>query len=124
MQMANDVAQKAQALRAMIEKQMGVRAPSLEDAVRHAGRRLPRRLRKQAVLWVEAETWAAHPKLARRIDGPPLELAYQDLKTHLQQLDPVKERRTRRLNVLAGIVLNLLLFGALFVALLLWRGLI
>ncbi|WP_227267537.1 hypothetical protein [Roseobacter weihaiensis] len=122
--MASDVAQKAQLLRAMIEKQMGVSAPSLEQAVRRAGRRLPRRLRKQAALWVEAETWAAHPKLARRIDGPPLEQAYQDLATHLQQLDPAEERKTRRLNTLAGIVLNLLLFGGLVSVLLRWRELI
>ena len=124
--MDNEVSISTQidAMRDLFEKHLGVRAPTLEKAVRRAGRRLPRGVRAKAGVLVEAEGYATHPKLERRIDRAATDAAVNELSTYLKAQDLDRERTTRRLNALAGLVFNLLLVGALLIVVLRWRGFI
>ncbi|MEE4187488.1 MAG: hypothetical protein V2I76_03450 [Roseobacter sp.] len=124
MENASDIIQRTDRLRALFEKHMGVRAPTLERAVRRAGRRLPRALRQKAQTLVEAENLAVHPKLERRIDQTECETAYRALAAHLKTLDLAQERRTRLLNTLAAVAFNLLAFAILMLIVLRWQGLV
>lgn len=113
-----------EALRALFEKHMGVRASTFERAVLKAGRRLPRRLRHQAEVLIEAEGFAAHPKLERRIDSVAVRAAHRSLEAHLKTLNHSEVRRTQAINMAAGVAFNLLVVGVLVVVFLRWRGLV
>lgn len=105
---------RAAELVALFETHMGIKSRTLAKAVSLAGRQLPRAMRTQAALLVEAEALAGNPKLMRQLDGAALEIAYRALSEHLAAIDLKERRRTRQLKVVAGIVFNLLLvFGAL-----------
>lgn len=116
------ISTELEALRGLFEKHLGVRAPTLAKAVRRTGRRLPRGLRTQAGILVEAESYAAHPKLERRIDRGATDAALGALTAYLKTQDLSKERTTRRLNTLAVVVFNLLVIAVLFIVVLRWRG--
>jgi len=101
---------------------MGVKSRSLQQALRRAGRRLPKRLRTQGALIVETGKLAQNPKLARQIDETGVNQAFQALTQHLEAVD-LKEQRKVRIMGIAGIVsANLLIVTAGFVWWLWWRG--
>jgi hypothetical protein len=112
-----------QVLRDLFEKHMQIKAPTLEKAVRLARHKLPRALRVKAAIWIEAEQMCDHPKLVRRLDRRALDAAYRDIKAHLVTQDPAEQRRTQRLNLLAGLALKMLLLVVGLIILMRWRGL-
>ena len=67
---------------------------------------------------------AQHPKLMRRIDPEAVAAAYSALEAHLTQIDLAERRKTKALNVVAGLVLNLLLLGIAVLVFLRWQGLV
>ncbi|MFK7745720.1 MAG: hypothetical protein AB8B47_11745 [Roseobacter sp.] len=124
MQETDDITQKIETVRNLLEKHMGIKSDHLARGVHKAGRRLPRGVRKQAAILVEAETFAAHPKLMRQIDYPAVDRAYQDVSDHLRGLDLADARWGRFLNIAALIALNVLIVIVLVVLLLRWRGVV
>lgn len=124
MQGSDDILAKTEELRTLIQTQRGIKARNLERAGKRARRQLPSAARAQAAVLVEAEQMAANPKLARRLDTAALEFAYREVARHLDGLDPASTRLTRRLNMVAGLALNILLFAGLCVLFLWWRGVI
>lgn len=119
-----DIHTQAEAVRSLLETHMGVRSKTLEGAVRRAGRRLPRSLRNKAALLVEALVLSENPKMARRLDYTAIYSAYRDLVAYLETLDLAEEKRTRLVNLTAGIAFNLLIAGGLVLLWLRWRGLV
>ncbi|MCR9086051.1 MAG: hypothetical protein NXH97_04805 [Rhodobacteraceae bacterium] len=105
-----------------IADKLSIRGADLGAKMRRAGRRLPRRLRREGRYLVQAELLAGHPKLAKQIDPARVDAAYRDFDAHLDPIDPNDLWWGWTLGVLAGIVFNLLLFAALLIALLAWRG--
>jgi hypothetical protein len=75
-------------------------------------RRLPNGPRRAAAVILGAQDWMGHPRLARLVDHRVVNAAFGDLHSHLGRLDPAEARRTALLRMLAGIVLNLMMFGA------------
>lgn len=120
----SDVTDKNQAIAQLMGKHLGTRGKNLEGALRRAGRRLPKRLRAKAFVLIEAQHMSEHPKLARRIDHAAVSAAYTELEAHLSKIDLAEQRKTKTLNIVAGLVLNLLIFGAAVLAMLRWRGII
>jgi hypothetical protein len=118
------ISRRAEILRALMEKHLGVRANTYARAVRLAGRQLPRAVRGQALRIVEAESMAEKPLLQRQVDSREIESAYQEVADWLRAIDYAEARRTRRLRWLAGTVLNLLVFFGLLLVVLTWRGLL
>ena len=109
---------------ALLEERLGLRGPDLERQLRKAGRRLPRRIRRDGETIVMAERFAAHPKMARRIDLDALARAEGRLTEHLEAIDPREARITRLINLGALIAAQILLIGIAVVAVLAWRGLL
>ena len=117
-----DISAKSLAIRQQLEAKLGVKSRDLSQALRRAGRRLPRRVRAQAAVLVEAEKRAGHPKLARQMDGGAVREAYAHVTAHLRAIDGADARKGRILGLAGVIAFNLLLIIVAFVIWLWWRG--
>jgi hypothetical protein len=121
---AGTIAERIGALTERMRSSYGVGGADLAQVLRRAGRHLPRRLRREAALLARAEPLAAHPRLRCTLDAAALERAEQALQAHLGGIDPADRRKGWWLGVLGGLAFNLLLFAALLIAFLVWRGVI
>lgn len=119
-----DISAKAQALQDRLKETYGVRAKTLESALRKTGRRLPRRLQKQAKYIVESQSLAGHPKLSRFIDHAAVNQTFDAISEHLDAVDPAEKRKDYWLTIAGTLALCVLILGAAFVSLLVWRDLI
>ena len=113
-----DISAKSLAIRQQLEAKLGVKSRDLSQALRRAGRRLPRRVRAQAAVLVAAEKRVGHPKLARQMDGGAVREAY----AHVRAIDGADARKGRILGLAGVIAFNLLLIIVAFVIWLWWRG--
>ncbi len=100
----------------------GVKAKSLDKALRKTGRRLPKRLRDEAGLIVEAQGMGGNPKLMKRVDGVALDVAEAKLSAYLKSIDRAEARKTRLLSIAAAIAFNILLVVAAFIVWMVWTG--
>lgn len=110
-------------LQTALSDKMRVRGATLEQQLRRAERRLPRRQRRAAATILGAQDWMAHPKLARVLDLSHVNKAFADLDGHLDRIDPTEERKTALLRLIGVIVIRLMGLAALIYAILRWRGL-
>ncbi len=117
-----DIDARAERLRAALETALGVKARSYGAALRKAGRRLPKPVRRQADVVARAHAIDGHPKLRRTIDMDAVARAEADLLAHLKTIDRADQRRGRLLGLAGVIVFNLLVVAALFVSWLVWSG--
>ncbi len=117
-----DIAAKSLAIRQQLEAKLGVKSRDLSQALRRAGRRLPRRVRAYGTVLADAEKLAGNPKLARQIDGGAVGDAYVHLTTHLRTIDVADARKGRILGIIGLIAFNLLLVIVAFIIWLWWRG--
>ncbi len=120
----DDISHLAQELCALLDEKLSLRRGTLQTRLNRAGRRLPARIRAQAQVVAEAETLAAHPKLARRIDHLRVTRAHAEVRAHLRSIDPADRRRGALLGVLGGLAFNLLLLAGLTLTFLRWRGIL
>ena len=109
---------------ALLEERLGLRGPDLERQLRKAGRRLPRRIRQDGETIATAQRFAAHPRMARRIDQGTVDRAHGRFTRHLEAIDRREVRRTRAINLAALVAAQVLIVAVLFVAVLAWRGLV
>ncbi|MEO0939127.1 MAG: hypothetical protein AAFY38_13325 [Pseudomonadota bacterium] len=122
--MARDGSIEARAarLRAGIDAALGVRGKTLAAAQRKAGRRLPRRVRAQIGMIVDAQNRASNPKLAVTLDQAALARAEEDALAWLATVDRADARRGALLSLAGTIVFNLLLVAAAFIGWMVWAG--
>lgn len=110
---------------AMAEKmstQLRVRGEGLADVTERAGRKLPRHLRREADVLLEARELASNPKLAHRVDARRVRRAEKRLNTYLDKLDPAAERRGEILDLIAKIAFVFVTVVLAIFFYLLWRG--
>ena len=119
-----DISKRVDSLRELMEKHLGIKARSFEKACNRAGRQLPRRLRGPAARLIEAASMAENPKLQRYMDATAVAADYRAIEDWLIAQDQAEAAKTRRLNLLALIALQLLVILALTIAFMRWRGLI
>ncbi len=119
---ASEITKQEQRLRKLLTQKMGIRDAPLEIGLRRAGRRLPKRMQKAGKGVVAAIKMAGHPRLSRQIDMAQFRAQADLLVKHLQALDVRDRRKGQLLSVLGGLAFNLLLLGALLLALALWMG--
>jgi hypothetical protein len=119
-----DLHAKAEALAQLMEDRMGLRGDGFAAKLKRAGRRLPRRIRRDGAVIVEAMALQAHPKLSRQVDEARLDRALTHLDRYLRGIDPWERRKGALLNWLAGIAFSLLVVAALVIAVMRWRGLV
>jgi len=107
-----------------LKAKLGVNARSLRQGMKRAGRRLPREAHRAAEVLSKARMQSDHPKLSRLIDETSVQTAQSILLGHLDKIDPKERRKHIILSVLGTQAFNVLVVGALVVALMTWRGLL
>lgn len=105
-----------------LQEAYGVKAKSLDKALRKTGRRLPRKLRAEAGRIVEAQGMCSNPKLAKRIDGVALDVAEARLSEYLAAIDRADARKGRIISIAATVAFNLLIVIVAFIVWLVWTG--
>ncbi|AUQ62164.1 hypothetical protein [Phaeobacter inhibens] len=94
----------------------------LASALKHARRRLPRRIYRQGMRLAEAQHFLAHPKLRLTVEHDPLQRAAREVIKHLKSIDLADRRRGRLLDIVATIAFSLIVVAILLVVVLRWRG--
>lgn len=120
----SDIAAKIADVSALIEARIGPKGPDLGRQLRKVGRRLPAAMRREGAVLADAQSVLGHPRLYRRIDGAAVALAHARLVSHLESVDPLDRRRGVLLGLASVNAFNLLVIGAVIVAVLRWRGLV
>ena len=113
---------KAAVVADLLKHNLGARGPDLAARLKSAGRRLPRRIRREAAVLVEAERHLQSPRLMKRLDPARLEAAFQSCLQHLESVDASERRKGLALNILGGLALSAIGVFALLVTVLVWRG--
>ena len=106
----------------LLREKLGVKAETLEKGFRRAGRRLPRRIRREARVLVQAESLAVHPKLSRQIDGVSVRQAFDAVLAHLKAIDAADARLGRILSLAGAVAFNVIAVFAAFVWWMWWSG--
>lgn len=119
---ARDIAARNAALVKLLGEKHGIKARDLRQAGARAGRRLPKRLRAQIAVLVEAEQLAAAPKLAKRVDLRAVDAAEKALELHLKAIDPKERRRAKILGLAGTIAAQILIILTVFVWWLWWQS--
>lgn len=117
-QFNNRVAEATKALKTAF----GGNPKSLEQALKRAGRRLPRRARKAGAEIVAAQMLSANPKLHQQLDASRLERDFDKLISGAGRVDAKALRQKWLVGAMASFAFNLLLLITLFVVVALWRG--
>ncbi|MGR3550197.1 hypothetical protein [Pseudooceanicola sp.] len=117
-QFNNRVAEATKALKTAF----GGNPKSLEQALKRAGRRLPRRARKAGAEIVAAQMLSANPKLHQQLDASRLERDFDKLISGAGRVDAKALRQKWLVGALASFAFNLLLLITLLVVVALWRG--
>lgn len=106
----------------LMAERLELRPAPFDRLARKAARRLPRGLRKQALMLAEAQAWAQHPRLAMTLDAGAVTRAVADLRMYLLGIDVADRRYGRRLALAGRIAANLIAVFVLVLAVLIWRG--
>ncbi|MEV8468399.1 hypothetical protein AB0T83_16605 [Fluviibacterium sp. DFM31] len=114
--------QEFSALANRMGEKLDVPGHDLTTVVGRAGRMLPRRLRREADYLIQMEMISGHPKLCHMVDPARVAKAEARLRAHVRHMNPEKERRDRLLGQIAGYVFGMLVFVALLITVLAWRG--
>ena len=122
MESADTINARAARVQAALTKAFGVRAGTLDKALKRTGRRLPRRSKAEARRIVDAQGYGGQPRLMRQIDAARLDRAEARVLEYLQNIDRAEQRRGRILGILAVVVFNLLLVAGAFVLWMWWTG--
>lgn len=122
METEDSIAKRSTRVRSALEGAFGVRAKTLSRALRKTGRRLPRRLHKDAGLIVAAEALGGHPRLLRQVDGKALAAAEERVVVWLDGVDRADARRGYWIGIGAAIGFNVLVVVAVVVTWMWWTG--
>ncbi|MEL6883875.1 MAG: hypothetical protein AAFP87_05160 [Pseudomonadota bacterium] len=124
MESADTITARATRLQKGLEAAFGVRAKTLNKALRRTGRRLPRRLHKQAQVIVDAQGLGGSPKLMRQVDSAALNTAETRVLDYLKNIDRADARKGRILGIAGAVAFNLLLVMGLLVGWMWWTGVV
>ena len=113
---------RSKALAEKMAQQLRVSGDSLETVTARAGRKLPKHLRAEVDLIVEAMRVADHPKLMHHVDHTRISKAEKKLHRFLNKQDPSTERRNEILDTLAKVAFVIFSIVLAVFLTLLWRG--
>lgn len=105
-----------------MSKAFGVKGDSLAEVAGRAGRKLPRRVRADVAILVEAEKLAEHPRLSRRIDPRRIRRAERRVNRYLDRISPASARWGAVLDEVAKIAFLLVTAVLAVFFTLLYRG--
>lgn len=122
MNIDRDITAKAELLRGLLRSKLGIRSRSLEQGLRRAGRRLPRRIRAKGAKVARAGLLAGNPHVARQINLAEVDAAFDEVQAHLKAVDVADRRKGQLLGWAGVVVFNLLVIATCFIFWLVWRG--
>ena len=114
--------QMADRVAALMEERLKVRGQGLEAKLRHGGRRLPRRVRKEAEYLAMVAQMAMHPKVQMMLDEARIAQSYDTCIRYLNGLGARDRILGRLLGVTASVAFAVLVVAGGLVAVLVWRG--
>jgi hypothetical protein len=114
-QMATRVAQ-------LMEKRFGIRAATLQDALRKGGRKLPRKVLTAAKLLAQSEEQSKNAKLLIQLNEAEIAVAYDLCVSHLSKGSRRGDSRGRVISAAATLATIALVVSVALIALLRWRG--
>lgn len=114
--------QMADRVAALMEDRLKVRGKGLDAKLRNGGRRLPRKIRKEAEYLSAMAQLAHHPKVQMMMDEGRVAHAYDACVRHLGQIGARDRLVGRVLGVTGSVAFALLVIGGGFIAFLVWRG--
>ncbi|WP_438959443.1 hypothetical protein [Nereida sp.] len=117
-----DIQHKADEVASLLREKLSVRGKTLGDQLGRSGAVLPRRVRAKGRLLAHAATVAEHPQLAKKIDPAAVLRAHSEVCFYLSEINPRDRRMGFVLVILGRVTFALLITGAAFVGLLVWRG--
>lgn len=116
------IKERSKRVKSALDGAFGVRAKTLDKALRKTGRRMPKRLHAQARLIVDAQSLGGNPKLMRRIDGAAIARAEEDVVSWLDTVDRADRRRGFWIWAGSMVGFNLLIVVAGVVTWMWWTG--
>ncbi len=116
------IKERSKRVKSALDGAFGVRAKTLDKALRKTGRRMPKRLHAQARLIVDAQGLGGNPKLMRRIDGAAIARAEEDVVSWLDTVDRADRRRGFWIWAGSMVGFNLLIVVAGVVTWMWWTG--
>ena len=117
-----DIQHKADEVASLLRAKLSVRGKTLSDQLARSGAVLPRRVRAKGRLLAHAATVAEHPQLAKQIDPATVARAHSEVCLYLNRINPRDRRVGFVLGIFGRVAFALLITGAAFVGLLVWRG--
>lgn len=110
-------------LSSQMQSRLGIKGSSLDVQAAKAGRKLPRKAKRAATELAEASRLAGHPKLALQVDTENAAQNVALLKKYIGR-GTAPDRRNKRIQILRGIAMNLIVIFAIYLLVVLSRGLI
>ncbi|MFG5383084.1 hypothetical protein [Yoonia sp. R2-816] len=120
--MAQQLPTYIEEIRTLMETQMWVKGRDLRAQTRRAGRRLPRRIRRDLKFLIDAEKINANPKLGRMVDDKRAARAHANIVAHLKAMNPRAALWTLVLNIAASVALALIVIFVVVLYVLVQRG--
>ena len=122
--LTEQVHEKAIEVADMMKERLGIRGKDLAGKLRHTGRMMPKRIKREAAYLAETSALAENPKLRRMIDNAHVNAAHRTCIDYLETVDVADRRKGVLLNLLASVTLALIVVAALLITVLVWRGFI
>lgn len=109
-------------IRRMIRKKLGLRGKDLASLLPRTKRFVPGYVQAALVRLAEDEQGMKHPIRRIAIESDPHDRDTKLVRDHLKSIDVADRRKGFWLSMLGSMVLNLMVFAALLVGFLMWRG--
>ncbi len=121
--MSNEVIETAKAeIDAMVSDKFKAKKGSLTQKLRRAGRRLPRGVAEDVAYLEETQKRIAHPRRRGQVDHKRVKSIVQNQRKAFDRVDIARDKTRERINWLGVLVINLMMFGVVYYALLKWLG--
>ena len=114
--------ERSDALAQKMAQQLRLRRGDLASVAERAGRKLPKHLRTDVDVILEAQQKAAHPKLKHHVDAAQIIKAEKKVYRFLDKQNPKAERRNEILDTIAKVAFVVFSVVLASFLILLWRG--
>lgn len=119
--MSNKAIESAKAeIDAMVSDKFNAKKGSLTQKLRRAGRRLPRGVAEDVAYLEETQKRIAHPRRRGQVDRKRVNSIVQNQRKAFDRVDVARDKARERINWLGVLVINLMMFGVVYYALLKW----
>ncbi len=104
----DQVTEYAEKIHTLLTERLRIKGRSLEAQIKKIGRRLPRKIKRDASFIAKAQGLSQNPKLARMVDPGAVKRAGDNVVAHLSEIDPkeaLKDRVLWALGKVAAVVI-------------------